>query len=388
MLNPTNLQRRHFLGAFSALAGSQAVRAAPAKTAGVNQDVHFTSDGVPLPPREYAQLLTRVTEAKDIAEDNYSREGIVAELEQRMAALLGKECAVFLPSGTLANHLAARIQANGHRVLVQQESHFYNDEGDCAQRLSALNLVPLAPGKGSFTLADVEEAVGRSDHGRVATPVGVISIESPVRRKSGEVFPFDEMKRITVFARQRGIRLHLDGARMFLAAPYTGVTPKQYSALFDTVYVSLYKYFNANFGAILAGPRTLLEDLYHTRRMFGGGLPHVWPEAAVALHFLDGFEGRYAKAVTTSEAFLARLSEHSGFTVQRITPGSNIAIATIPARDPAAYQNKLGTVGINVGTPKASKLAGHIELPLITNETVGRRSADELARAFVEAAGS
>lgn len=236
-------------------------------------------------------------------------------------------------------------------------------------------------------MAEVEEAVGQAEHGRVATPVGLISIESPVRRKSGEVFPFDEMKRICWYARERGIRLHLDGARMFLALPYTGVTPMQYAALFDTVYVSLYKYFNASFGAILAGPRTLLADLYHTRRMFGGGLPHVWPEAAIALHCMEGFEARFAKAVTTSEAFLTRLAGRSGFAVQRISPGSNIALAIIPARDPAAYQKELQRNGIVIGAPRAAKATGRIETTLIINETVGRRSPDELARAFVEAAG-
>src|SRR5438128_1437529 len=86
-----------------------------------------------------------------------------------------------------------------------------------------------------FISDGVQEAIDRAEHGRVAAPVGVISIESPVRRKNGEVFPFEELKRICSLARDKGIRLHLDGARMFLAAPYTGVTPAQYSSLFDTV---------------------------------------------------------------------------------------------------------------------------------------------------------
>ena len=380
------IERRLFLSALGALAGEQVVRAGPAKPVSPDREVHFISDGVQLSAREYAQLLTRITEEKRVLPDTYSREGIVTELEQRMALLLGKECAVFVPTGTLANHLAVRIQADGRKVLLQQESHLNNDEGDCAQRLSGLNLVPLASGKAAFNLADVQEAVDRAEHGRVAAPVGVISIESPVRRKNGEVFPIEELKRICSFARQKGIRLHLDGARMFLAAPYTGVTPAQYAALFDTVYVSLYKYFNANFGAILAGPRVLLEDLYHTRRMFGGGLLNVWPEAALALHYLEDFEERFRQAVDTSEAFLTALACHSGFEVQRISPRSNIAIASIPAPDPTAYQARLKSKGIAIGLPRASKTPGRIEVALTTNETLTRRSPDELARVFVEAA--
>src|SRR5207248_10313447 len=137
----------------------------------------------------------------------------------------------------------------GRRVLVQRESHIYNDTGDCAQELSGLTLIPLAAERASFTLAEVEAEIARLPGARVATPVGVISIESPVRRLQGQVFDFAEMQRITAFAREHRIGLHLDGARIFLASAYTGIPPASYAALFDIVYVSLYKYFNAAAGA-------------------------------------------------------------------------------------------------------------------------------------------
>src|SRR5262249_21210295 len=150
------------------------------------------------------------------------------------------------------------------RVLVQRESHLYKDEGDFASLLSGLTLVPLAAGKATFTLEEVEAEIRGFSGGPSPVPVGAISIECPVRRKAGEVFDFGEMKRIASFARANKIGLHLDGARVFLAAAYTGVAPADYAALFDTVYVSLYKYFNAGSGAILAGPRGLLENLAFT----------------------------------------------------------------------------------------------------------------------------
>ena len=194
-----------------------------------------------------------------------------------MAALLGKEMALFLPSGTLANHLALRLLATrGRRVLVQRESHIYNDTGDCAQELSGLTLIPLAPQRATFTLAEVEAEIARLPEARVSTPIGAISIESPVRRLQGEVFDFAEMQRIAAFARERRIGLHLDGARIFLASAYTGITPASYAALFDTVYVSLYKYFNAAAGAVLAGPRELIDEplssAAHVRRQPSSGL--------------------------------------------------------------------------------------------------------------------
>jgi threonine aldolase len=105
------------------------------------------------------------------------------------------------------------------------------------------------------------------------------------------------MQQIIALAKREGIRLHLDGARLFLQAAYTGQTVSETAKPFDTVYISLYKYFNAASGAILAGPRALLDEMYHERRMFGGGLASVWPFAAIALHYKNGFEARYAQAL-------------------------------------------------------------------------------------------
>src|SRR5207302_4308507 len=154
--------------------------------------------------------------------------------------------------------------------------------------------------------------------------VGAISIESPVRRLQGEVFDFAEMQRIAAFARKHRINLHLDGARIFLASAYTGITPASYAALFDTVYVSLYKYFNAAAGAVVAGPRALIDDLYHQRRMFGGSLRQAWPYAAVALHYLDGFDERFKRAMAAAETLFQALSRHPGFEVQRAAAPTNV----------------------------------------------------------------
>ena len=246
-------------------------------------------------------------------------------------------------------------------------------------------MIPLAAGKAAFPLSDIEEQIELGEHGRVELPVGAISIESPVRRKNGEVVPFEDMQRISRFARPRGIGLHLDGARLFLAAPYTGVTPRQSAALFDTVYVSVFKYFNAQFGAILAGPRSLLENLYHTRRTFGGSVPHAWAEAVVAMHYLDGFEARFAKAVATSEELLAKLGAHPGFAVERVKPGSNVALVTVPTGDAQAFVDRLRASGVHIAAPRPSKTAGKIELTITTNETIVRRAPEEVAQAFFRA---
>src|ERR1700737_4888556 len=248
--------------------------------------MHFRSDGVALSPIEYARLLTRLAEDGGIVADEFSREGVVATLEERMATMLGKEMAVFMPRGALANNLALRLLAQrGRRVLVQRESHIYNDAGDCTQELSGLTLIPLAPERATFTLAE-----------------------------------------------ESGIGLHLDGARLFLASAYTGIAPARYAALFDTVYVSLYKYFNAASGAVLAGPRQLLENLYHQRRMFGGGLRQAWPFAAVALHYLDGFSERFQRATAAADNLFQALQNLPNCEIPRSPAATNVARLFVSGR--------------------------------------------------------
>jgi threonine aldolase len=350
-----------------------------------DRKVHFCSDGLALSPAEYAQLLSRLAADGGITADEFSRDGVVATLEERMAAMLGKEMAVFMPSGTLANNLALRLLARrGRRVLVQRESHICNDSGDCTQELSGLTLVPLASGRASFTLAEVEAEVARAEEGRVSTPVAVISIESPVRRVVGEVFDFGEMQRITEFAREKQIGLHLDGARLFLASAYTGIAPQSYAALFDTVYVSLYKYFNAAGGAILAGPRELLAVLYHQRRMFGGSLRQAWPYAAVALHYLDGFSERFERAAAAADHLWNALAKDQNCEVLRCATATNVTRLRVTGKDAAALPERLLTGGITIRSPLRALPAG-AEFELFTNETILRRPIAEIVEVFAAA---
>ncbi|MBK6976184.1 MAG: hypothetical protein IPH28_02945 [Cytophagaceae bacterium] len=197
--------------------------------------VNFNSDGLNLSPMHYSQLLLDIIEKKGIKNDNYSQKGVVAELEEKFARALGKESAIFMPTGTLANQVAIRtLCGTKQKALVQLESHIYNDSGDAVQTLSNINLIPLGGTNATFSLKEVQETLDRTKSGRVATQIGAISIESPVRRKTGQVFDFAEMRKITAFAHENGIKTHLDGARIYLASAYSGIGVKEYSSLFNT----------------------------------------------------------------------------------------------------------------------------------------------------------
>lgn len=344
--------------------------------------VNFIYDGSYLTPPEYADLLSQLARAGKIDPDDYSNGGIVQELEQLFASLLGKEAAVFMPTGTLANHIALRQLAGQHtKVIVQAESHIYNDSGDCAQTLSGLNLIPLAPNQTGFTLEDVKAVVSKARTGRVATQVGVIAIESPVRRKDDTMFGYNEMRRISTFAREAGIRLHLDGARLFVESAHTGISPAQYASLFDTVYVSLYKCFNAAAGAILVGPHDCIEGLYHTRRMFGGGLPGVWPYAAVAFQFVESFIEEYSAALQKAETLFQQLEAKPAFRVEKIAHGTHIVKLHVSGTDLDQLRDKLWQDNIHL--PRAQHSWGGFLLKL--NPSLNRRSGQELAHAFLDA---
>jgi threonine aldolase len=276
-----------------------------------------------------------------------------------------------------------RLLAGERRhVLVQEESHLYRDEGDCAQALSGLNLVPLAPGRATIKASEVIAAVERAGSPPYPVPVGAISIESPVRRTNGQAFDFEEMKKICSFAREKKIGLHLDGARMYLASAYTGIAPATYAALFDTVYVSLYKYFNAPFGAILAGPAALIESAAVLRHQFGGGVLHGWESASIALHFLDGFEERYQKAAKNGTELL-RCLEQKNVQVHRIEAGTNLFQLEFPIAPGAEYPKRLAARGIVIGGPPTQG-----RLSIQVNETILRRPPQEIADELLRAASA
>ena len=345
-----------------------------------NGQIDFLHDGLNLAPNEYAALLMKLADEGKIKADYYSNTGVVEEMENKFAKLLGKESAVFMPTGTLANHIALRKLAdNNRKVIVQEQSHVYNDTGDCTQTLSGLNLIPLGKQKVEFSLSDVEEIIAATKKGRVETRVGVISIETPVRRQFDRMVKDDTLKSIIDYAKNNGIKTHIDGARIFVQAVHTGITPAQYGAMADTIYTSVWKCFNAASGAVLAGSKEFTANLFHERRMFGGGLPAAWPFAAIALHYADTFTEEYKAAWLKAEKLFSYLQKEERLKIIKFENGSHIVRLTIKGTNLSKFKEALMKNNIELSNPDDEGFL------LKINPSLNRTNPENVAELFKQA---
>jgi threonine aldolase len=382
------LNRRSFLGAVPiaslGLAAGGSARAqyggAPASApaaAEVDSLVVLAGDALPRSMAAEPARLQGLLDKHAKAGDSYLAGGAVTELEAKFSSLLGKEDTVFMPTGTLANHVALRLLCGENRhALVQQESHVYRDESNTVTTLSGINLVPLAPGKAAPTLEELNAAIERAEVGPYPVKVGAIALESPVRRAQGATLTPALVAEIAKIARAKKIPMHLDGARLLLMSGMEGFRVKDYCAHFDTVYVSLYKYLGAPFGGVLSGPKPLMAKARELRHLFGGTIYHGWQAALPALDALDGAEERYARVRAAGERLMAALDRTPGFKLRRIENGSNLAMLEIAPERQAGLEERLQKANVRLGKLNEGKVL------LGFNESILRRDTDYLVKAL------
>ncbi len=135
---------------------------------------------------------------------------------------------------------------------------------------------------------------------------------------------WDEMKAVTELCKNEGIPSHLDGARLYMMSAETGISIKKYGELFDSVYVSSYKYLGAPFGGILGGTKEFIECMFNDRRMFGGGIPFGYLAAALSLDGLDGFEAKFAESLAKAKSLFTEISKLPNVSINTFENGSNI----------------------------------------------------------------
>lgn len=377
LLQAAPLGALSLVGAGLPLTPSLAATAAATPDIPVDRIVSFMGDNIPVrPPHFPAKLQELLKSATDVS-DQYLGGGAVAALEAQFATLLGKEEAVFMPTGTMANQIAIRLLAGSRtRVLLQKESHVYRDEVDAVAVMSSLNPIAVDGGVSTGLYDAVAAAFALSAEKPFPLDVGAVSIESPVRRLDGASVELATIEKIAMLAKSKGAGLHLDGARLLLLHGTPGFDVKRYAAPFDTVYVSLYKYLGAPFGAILAGDKNLMARARDTRHVFGGAMFHGWMAALIASNSLATFGDRFARVHAAAEALLALLDVVPGIQVKRVEQGSNIVFLQLDDRVQTGLAARMKKADIYAPAPEDGRMR------LTFNETLLRKSPAAIAKVF------
>jgi threonine aldolase len=383
------IQRRNFLKAsalsilpaISPLLPSAAAEYHKSNPEPMSPIIKFWGDGEMFEPGDYLNELQKANAIKKIEKDRYGSGGAIELLEKKFTEITGKESAIFMPSGTMANQMAiSALSGNNTKVFVQETSHVFRDEADAAQSVFRKRLMPLAKNETFFTAEQLRGAI-ESLHGEEVfhSGIGAVSIENPVRRTDGRMVPLEEIKKISDYCRSNKIKLHLDGARIFMASGWSGITIKEFASFFDTIYISLYKYLGASAGAILCGEKDTIEQMPHLMKIHGGSMYGNWANAAMALHRLEGFESRLQVSIKRANEIFTELNKLSSIKISPLNGGTNIyKLSLSQEKDGKKLQESLNK-SFNIKMPPFNKLN---ETLLTVNETLLYQTADYVIQAF------
>ena len=231
--------------------------------------------------------------AAELGDDVFGEDPTVNALEAEAAARIGKEAAVFVPSGTMANQIAIRLHTHhGEVVLAGQWAHILRYEGGAASALAGVQIATLGAG-GLFDAADVRAALVPASNVHWA-PTTLLAVENTHNTAGGRVFPLAQVEAATAAAREAGLATHLDGARLFNAEVASGIPAARWAACFDTVAFCFSKGLGAPVGSVLCGPRDRIERARRLRKMLGGGMRQAGVLAAAARFALAHHVARLA----------------------------------------------------------------------------------------------
>jgi len=263
--------------------------------------------------------------AAAVGDDQYGEDPSTNQLQARVAALLGKEAALWLPSGTMANQVALRVLTQrGDDVIVSREAHAVWHETGGGAANAGVQFSEVGSG-GTFTAEQFAAACKPRGH-VIYPPTTLVQIENTHNRAGGVVFPQADAVRICTAARERQIATFLDGARLWNAHVATGIALAELAAPFDLVAVALSKGLGAPGGSLLAGPRRLIELAVRHRRMFGGAMRQTGIYAAAGLHALDHHLPRLVEDHENARLIGQRLAQCRSVQLDLATVQTNIIV--------------------------------------------------------------
>jgi threonine aldolase len=283
--------------------------------------IDLRSDTVTAPSPGMRQAMA----AALVGDDQYGEDPSANRLQQRIAELLGKEAALFVPSGTMANQIGLKILTRaGDDVVVGDEAHIVWHESGAAAANSGVQFTVVGRG-GLFTAADLRSAYKPPGH-IVFPPTTLVAIENTHNRGGGVVFPQGEAVAICAAARELGLASYLDGARLFNAAAATGRSLAELAASFDLVSVALSKGLGCPVGSLIAGRHDDISRARRARRMFGGAMRQSGILAAAGLYALDHNLARLVEDHANARLLAERLAGLRGVRLDLPTVQSNIVI--------------------------------------------------------------
>lgn len=244
--------------------------------------IDLRSDTVTKP----SDAMRRAMAEAAVGDDVYREDPTVERLQEMVAYLLGKEAALYVPSGTMSNQICLRtLTQMGDEVICHEDAHILHYEGGSAAALSALQLRPVSGDHGVLSPAAVEATIRpNSEH---FAHTGAVEMENTHNRCGGTVWPLEAMRKVSALAKERGLKVHLDGARLWNAHVATGVSLADYAATADSVSVCFSKGLGAPVGSCLAGSYEFVERARNNRKRFGGAMRQAGIIAAGAVYALE-----------------------------------------------------------------------------------------------------
>lgn len=277
---------------------------------------HFLSGHIPRTQRAWLEYLA-ASPAADYPLDFYGEGPALTLLEQEVAALLGKEAAVFVHKGVIAQQMALRAwtgQTGRRAIALHPRSHIDFDEGNAYERLHHLIGLRVGEDHQPFTLRELKN---------LHEPCGAIVIELPLRRAGFKLLPWEELASISAWAREQNIPLHFDGARLWECGPFYGRSYAEIAALADSIYVSFYKGLGGLAGCMLAGSKDFIEQACAWKTRLGGNVFTEFPYVIAAYEGLHRHLPKMAGYVARAQEIAAALERVEGITVVPDPPHTN-----------------------------------------------------------------